>query len=139
MAKQCMTFDHTADVGLEARADTQAELFEALAEGLTDVVCDRSPVASKETRNLIMKAEDTEALAVDFLSGVLAEIQSDMFMVADVHVESITETSLVADLTGEEYDPDRHEIFTEVKAVTYHELKIENDGDSWVGRVVLDL
>ena len=35
MSKTCTTFDHTADVGLAARADTLAELFEALAEGLT--------------------------------------------------------------------------------------------------------
>ena len=30
MGKHCETFDHTADVGLSARADTLGELFEAL-------------------------------------------------------------------------------------------------------------
>lgn len=139
MVKKCRTFNHTADVGLEARGGTREELFEALAEGAVDVVCDRSSVAAKETRNLIMEAEDTEALAVDFLGGVLCAIQTDRFMVADVHIDKMTETGLVADLNGEPYDSNRHEILTEVKAVTYHELKIEHDGDGWGGRVVLDL
>ncbi len=139
MVKHCRTFNHTADLGLEARGRTREELFEALAEGAADVVCDRSSVEPRETRNLIMEAEDTEALAVDFLSGVLCAIQTDRFMVAGVHVDKMTETGLVADLKGEPYDSERHEILTEVKAVTYHELKIEQDGDGWVGRVVLDL
>jgi len=139
MAKQCRTFDHTADVGLQARADTQAELFEALAEGMADVVYDRSLVGSSEVRNLAAGAEDVENLAVDFLSDVLSAIQGDRFLVAEVHVESITATELLAVLRGEAYDPARHEILTEVKAVTYHELKIEHDGDGWVGRVILDL
>ena len=139
MAKHCETFDHTADVGLDARADTLAELFEALGEGLADVVCPRGSVAAAETQMIHVEAEDVEALAVDFLCEVLAAIQEHRFAVASVSVDEISDTAVAAELVGEPYDEARHEISTEVKAVTYHQLKITREADGWVGRVILDL
>lgn len=139
MARHCETFDHTADVGLDARGDSLGELLEALAEGLCDVVCPRRGVRAADARTVTATAEDVEALAVDFLSEVLWAVQTDHFAVASVRVIAASETSVQAELTGEPYDPDRHEILTEVKAVTYHELRVAREGDGWTGRVILDL
>jgi SHS2 domain-containing protein len=139
MAKHCETFDHTADVGLDARADTLAELFEALSEGLADVVCPRGPVAEADKRTIHVEAEDVEALAVDFLCEVLAAIQEDRFALASVSVGEISDAAVTAELAGEPYDETRHEIATEVKAVTYHQLKIAPEVDHWIGRIILDL
>jgi len=139
MSKHCETFDHTADVGLDARADSMGELFEALAEGLADVICPRGAVLAKEARLLSAAAEDAESLAVDFLSEVLAEIQTRHFVIAGVRVREISASVVKAELSGEPYDPARHEIATEVKAVTYHQLKIARQGRLWTGRVILDI
>ena len=141
MARHCETFDHTADVGLAARADTLGELLEALAEGLGDVICAREQVSPAERRTVAVAAEDLEALAVDFLSAVLAAAQTDRFVVAAVRVTRIDERSpaVEAELSGEPYDAGRHELKTEVKAVTYHQLKIAREGDGWTGRVILDI
>jgi len=139
MARHCETFDHTADVGLDARGDSLGELLEALAEGLCDVVCPRRGVRGADACTVTATAEDVEALAVDFLSEVLWAVQTDHFAVASVRVIAASETSVQAELTGEAYDPDRHEILTEVKAVTYHELRVAREGGGWTGRVILDL
>ncbi|MCK4601901.1 MAG: archease, partial [Phycisphaerae bacterium] len=139
MAKHCETFDHPADVGLAAKADTLGELFEALAEGLAEVICPRRQVARAETRWVSAAAEDLEALAVDFLSEVMAAIQEDHFMVTAVQVEEISDRAVTVALTGEPYDPARHEIKIEVKAVTYHQLLVAREDGGWAGRVILDL
>jgi len=139
MAKHCETFDHTADVGLGARADTLAELFEALGEELANVVCPRGSVTAAETRTIHVEAEDVEALAVDFLCEVLAAIQEQRFALASVSVDEINDTAVTADIVGEPYDEARHDLATEVKAVTYHQLKIAREADHWIGRVILDL
>ena len=139
MAKQCTTFDHTADVGLEAQADTLGELFEALAEGLADVICPRGQVRVAETREIDVSAEDVEALAVDFLWQVMDTIQAERKAVAAVTVDEIDRTHVSATVQCEDLDPARHEIEAEVKAVTYHELSIQQDDDQWIGRVILDL
>ena len=139
MAKYCGTFEHTADVGLAARADTLGELMAALAEGMMDVIRERPGVRPVERRKMRVEAEDVEALAVDFLSEVLLAFDADHFLLAEARVPEATETSLTAELTGETYDADRHELKGEVKAVTYHQLKVAPEGDAWIGRVILDL
>jgi SHS2 domain-containing protein len=137
--KQWWTFEHTADMGLEARADTLRELFEALGEGLAEVICPREQVAAGQTRRLELAAEDLEALAVDFLSAVLNVIQAQRFMVCGVSVAQASQGSVKAELSGEPFDPAGHEILREVKAITYHQLKIAPEGDHWTGRVILDV
>lgn len=143
MAGHCETFDHTADVGLSAWADNPAELLAALAGGLADVICDRSRVRPAEVRTIHVEAPDMEFLAVDFLSRLLYIFDAEHFMQAQatltVQDRGENGISLTAELAGETYDPSRHEIRTEVKAVTYHQLKVAREGGRWVGRVILDL
>ena len=166
MDRHCETFDHTADVGLTAWADSLGELLAALAEGLTDVICVRSLMRPAAVRKLDVEAQDHEALAVDFLSRVLYIFAVDGFLLAEASVKVLAgggqagggqggggqggggqggggqsggRTAILAELAGETYDPGRHEIRTEVKAVTYHQIKIAPEGGRWVGRVILDL
>lgn len=139
MVKHCETFDHTADVGLASRGETLGELFEAMAEGVADLICPRTQVARTETRSIRIDAEDLEALAVDFLTQIAVTIQTDRFVVASVAVRRISETEVEAEIAGERLDPARHEFHTEVKAVTYHLLHVAREGDGWVGRVILDI
>ena len=139
MAKHCETFDHTADVGLAATADSLAELFEALGEGLAEVICPIAQVTPAQTRTVSVQAEDVEALAVDFLTRIVVTIESDLFALAEVAVRDISETRVEADLKGEPYDPSRHEFHTEVKAVTYHQLAVACEDGKWSGRVILDI
>ena len=139
MSKQIKIIDHTADVGLEARADSLGELFEALAEGLAGLICPREAMAAAQSRDVAVRAEDVEALAVDFLTAVLNIIQTRHFMVARVKVAQIDSNRVVATLHGEPYQPQQHEIGMEIKAVTYHQLRIAQQGGGWIGTVILDI
>lgn len=139
MAKSYELIDHAADIGIEARADTLGELLEALAEGLAAVICLPAAVTPRDTRAVAVRAEDAEAATVDFLNAVLRVIQAEHFMVASVAVAQASATAVSAELAGEPYDPARHEIEREVKAATYHELKVAREGGRWFGRVICDL
>ena len=139
MAGHCETFDHTADVGLAARADSPEELLEALAGCMCDLVCPRQNVAPDSKRTIAVEAPDLEALTVDFLEAVLGVIQIDRFAVASVKVTGVTQTSAATEISGDDLDPHRHEILTEIKAVTYHELEVVQRDGQWTARVILDL
>ena len=139
MAGHCETFDHTADVGLRARGDTLAELLAALAEGLAELICPRGQVKAVGGRELTVEAEDVEALTVDFLWEVMTIILFDHFAVSSVKIRQASATRVHAVLRGERYDPLRHVLDTEVKAVTYHQLKVAEEKGRWVARVILDL
>ena len=47
--------------------------------------------------------------------------------------------SIKAVARGEPVDPERHELDMEIKAITYHGLKVERDGDGWLAEVIVDL
>jgi SHS2 domain-containing protein len=138
MAKSHQMIDHGGDVGIEAHADSREELLEALAEGVAEVICPPSAVRPRETRKLSVQAEDIEAATVDFLNALLRLIQVEHFLVAAVKAR-VSRNALAAEVAGEPYDPARHELAREVKAVTYHELKVARQGERWYGRVVCDL
>ena len=139
MAGSCRTFSHTADIGLEAQADSLSELFAVLAEGLSDLIVRRSMVSASQTRRLSVEAENLEDLLVDFLNGVLEVIETQRMAVAGVKVLQAGRKSVDVELSGEPLDPARHEIGAEVKAATYHQLKIAREGERWQARVILDV
>jgi len=139
MAKHSETFDHTADMGLAGRGDTLGELFEAMGEALAELICPRRLVNPTEARSLSVQAEDVEALCVDFLVEVLTAAQVDRFMVARIRAIGCTEHSVSVELIGEPYDAARHELGHEVKAVTYHQLKVAREGGVWTARVIVDV
>ena len=116
-----------------------AELYEALAEGLAGLVCPRSLVRRRCRRKLKVRSEDVELLAVDFLSRLLALMQTEGFCVRDVKVTEAAENNVAATLLGESLDTSRHQLGEEIKAVTYHMLKVCRREGRWVGRVLLDL
>ena len=141
MASHHEVFEHTADIGLAARADSLAELFEALAEGLSEVICEPTTVQAGERRTLAVAEDepDAEGLLVDFLWQVLALFEHERFLVRAVRVTHVDPARIEAELTGERYDPQRHELLREVKAITWHQLLVAQREDGWEGRVILDL
>ena len=133
------TFEHTADVGLAGDAATLGELFEAMAQGLAEFICRPDLVKREGVRELRVQAGDVEALLVDFLGEVANVIQTDRFMVASVKVSRMDDNAVKAELAGEPYDPRRHRYRHEVKAVTYHRLKVAQENGKWIARVILDV
>ena len=139
MAKHCETYDHPSDLGLTARGDSLAEVFEALAEGLANEICPREQVHPRHTRQICARANQVEYLAVEFLSELMSLFDLERFLPAEVHVIDINENAVRADVLGETYNSRRHELGPEIKAVTYHELEVRQDDAGWVARVLCDL
>lgn len=138
--KRWSLFDHPSDLGLEAWADTPAGLFEALAQAAAEQVCPPRQVRPERVVTVQAAADGIEALAVELLSVMLHEFQLRRFLTREVRVTSLTDTAVSAELTGETYDPARHELGPEIKAVTWHQLTARREPDgAWYGRVLLDL
>ena len=53
---------------------------------------------------------------------------------------SASETEMAATVYGEPVNFDKHEVYTEIKSVTYHQLQVVQKGDgSWFAQVIFDL
>lgn len=131
--------DHTADVGLLVRGETLHALFEDAAAGLFDVITDRSLVESREERTVVVGASDREDLLVCWLSELNFLFSTEGALFSDFKVLEIDEKRLEARVTGEALDPARHAVRVEVKAVTYHRLRVEAVPSGWEAVVFFDI
>jgi SHS2 domain-containing protein len=135
--------DHTGDVGLRVRADTLPQLFERAAAGAFYVLSDPSDVAPAESTSLIVRGRDREALLLRWLSELNYRHTVDRRLYTDFAVSSVTEEGdewvLEATVRGEPIDPDRHVVYTEIKAVTFHGLAVQPTDDGWEAQVIFDM
>jgi SHS2 domain-containing protein len=138
-------FEHTADLGIEAKGETADEALAQAALALTSVLTGK-PSAHALGRpdgamHFVVEAPDHGALAVAFLSEVLwhFEAQDQLWVGGGVRVTK-SQDGLRAEADGNAV---MHEARmgrgVEVKAVTYHELHFARERDGWLLRVILDI
>ncbi|WP_303722992.1 archease [Malonomonas rubra] len=130
--------EHTADIGIEAAGESLADLFQQTAFGLRQVITS-SAISLQQERRVSITAEDREELLVNWLSELLYLFESELFLAAEIDIESIDERNLLARLRGEVVDPTKIDIEREVKAITYHQIKVEEHTDGWRAQVFVDL
>lgn len=132
-------FEHTADLGLRVRAPDLPALFADAACGLFAMVVDDltvvQPVASREIK---VAGSDATYLLFDWLNELLYVCDTERLVFSQFDVR-IDEQGLAAIAQGEPIDPDRHRLAHEIKAITYHELKVERDGAGWLAEVIVDI
>ena len=126
--------DHTGDIGIVARAPTLEALFAECARAMFEILAEApAPSPSGSDPFPVAGAEPAEELR-DFLSELLYRFSADRRM----YVRFSTAPGRV-DADWEPYDPVRHPLRTELKAVTYHQLEVGREGDLWKGRVIFDV
>jgi len=130
--------DHTADFRLLARASSMADIFALVADAMFGLILDRSDARPVETVAVAVDAPDREALMVQWLNELLYVYEVDEFVPVEFIIGKLSDTEIAADIRGERLDPDRHEIQEELKAATYHHLRVEPHGDEWRAEVVFD-
>jgi SHS2 domain-containing protein len=133
-------FDHTADLGVEVTGATQEELYAGAAFAIFDLLTDVSAVRAGRSREIDVAGENPADLLINFLREVLYAWNGEGFLAKSCFVRQVTPQRLKAVLKGELFDPARHRIFKEIKAVTYHQCEVRQAPEGgWVARVVFDV
>lgn len=131
--------EHTADMGIEATGTSLADLFIAAAEGLRAILCDIPPRPSDSWAPLEVTAPDIEELLVNWLGAILYRLEVDGLFPEGFQIREISDTRLRGAIghrpIGEETSlPQR-----EIKAVTWHQLQVQQRAGRWRARVYVDL
>ncbi len=133
------TFEHTADLGLRVQADSIESLFEEAALGLMSIVCrNPSSIETRQTRPIRIAGTDCEELLHDWLDELLYLFSAEHWLAARCRVAFDAE-GLTAEANGEPVDRRRHELGQEVKAITYHGLRVARHDNQWLAEVIVDL
>ena len=132
-------FEHTADVGLRVWAPTPAELFEQAAAGLAALMFDTATVRPQRSIGIAAEGEEPEDLLVAWLGEVVFAYEVEGFVPGAAKVTALEHGRAEGRLTGEPFDPARHERRHSIKAVTYHDLEIQRTGDGYEVSIVFDV
>jgi SHS2 domain-containing protein len=142
-------FDHTADLGLRVRGATLEALLADAGRGLLAMhVADPASVQPVATRTIEIPASEPAYLLFDWLSELLYMFESEKLLLAEFEIEikhgttaeEATSVSLRATCRGEIMDPNRHVMDHEVKAITYHALKLRREPEgTWLAEVIVDI
>lgn len=136
-------FDHTADLGLRLRAANLPLLFADGGHALASLIVE-NPAELRSQRNepVALTAPSLEYLLFDWLSDLLYRFERNRFLPAafNLKVESVgPEWKLTGIIAGEPADEARHRLDHEVKAITYHGLKVEQTPAGWLAEVIVDI
>ena len=132
--------DHTADIGYVCRGPSLDRLFENCAVSMSVIMFgDERPIGSDVLESIDLDADSIDLLLVRFLNEILFLWATARLVPGEVSVKRIAGTHISASVRGEQYDPARHEILTEIKAATYHMLSVEQDEQGLAARVIFDV
>lgn len=131
--------EHTADIGFRAWGPSPSELFRNAARAMMAIATEPETLSGFEERELETRGGDYPDLMVNWLSEVLYLFDTNQFAARDFRVDDIAADRLRATLIGEPREPERHPWELIIKAVTYHQLKVEQQNSRWQAEVFLDI
>jgi SHS2 domain-containing protein len=131
-------FDHTADVGLRVRAGDRESLFADAGRGLSGLLVDRLPREREVVRSIELDGAADDLLLFDWLSELLYAFDTEQLVFGHFTVR-LEGQHLSAEAAGRRVDPEHDRLLHEVKAVTYHGLKVERTASGWLAEVILDI
>jgi SHS2 domain-containing protein len=132
-------FEHTADMGIRVRAESLDELFADAARGLFSVMVENfDAVRPTDEFAFQLHGEDIEELLHDWLAELLFTFHARRVALSEFHIQ-VDPPELTATARGEAIDTARHQIDAEVKAITWHGLKVQQQSDGWLAEVIVDI
>jgi SHS2 domain-containing protein len=132
-------FDHTADLGLEIYGADEKELFLNAAIAVFDTMTELDHVTVQEKRHFSVDGSDREDLLINFLREILYMYNGEGFLLKECSISDIDDRQVIGTVRGEVFDPEKHRIKMEIKAVTYHRIEVEKTPHGWKGRVIFDV
>jgi SHS2 domain-containing protein len=136
--------DHPADVFLEIWGAGLPELFENALFALYDQVAELEGFGTGRKETIAVSGPSAADALRSLLSEALYRFATEGFVAARAQVAVQTspagEVGVIADLDGETIDRQRHTLLSEVKAVTYHQLAVEEVAEGgWKATVLFDV
>jgi SHS2 domain-containing protein len=131
--------DHPADLGIEAHGESEADAFGQAAKGLIAVIVDPSTVIPAVSREVSVTAADPQQLLIRWLSEILYLYDAEHFITCEINIHELGDNHLRAIVSGNTFEPPLTGARTDVKAVTYHQLTLFQDGNGWTVRFFLDI
>lgn len=134
--------EHPADMGLRVFGKDLKELFVNAACGMFSIIAERKINSHKaqETiaQTIAISANNYEELLVCWLSELLTLFDINKCIFVGFEITQLTKTKLQSLAFKDPAGLKDYLINTEIKAVTYHQLKIRKQKNKFVAEIIFD-
>jgi SHS2 domain-containing protein len=131
--------EHTADVGVAGCGKTKAEAFESTAYGMFSIVADLDKYKPTGEVEVHAEGDDDLALLQGFLSSLIVLMDGDNLLPLDFEITELQDGSVTCKVAVRTISGDIEWLGPAIKAVTYHEMKIERQDDTWKAQAIFDV
>lgn len=132
------TIQRSSDLAVRVSGKTQAEVLTNSAFALFDLMTDLNKVEIQESLPLEVEGVDDELMA-NWMRELLYLFQGSGYILKEFEISETKGPSVRAEVRGEKFDPDRHEIQREIRSVVAHQCRMGKTGDQWTGQATFEL
>ncbi len=137
--KHYEVLEHTADVGIRVKSPSLEGLFRDAGLAITDLSAEKQKTLFPEKHKIVIsqKAANVEELFINWLNELLSAAAAESLVFEDIKINQINEQLVDAIATGS--DMRNYKTNIEIKAATYHQLKVQKTGSHWQAEVIFDV
>jgi len=129
---------HTADIGIRLKANSLEDVFCSAASAMFDIMAKtKSPVKIKQSLDINLTADSYEDLLVYWLNELLSLSQVKQLVFSGFVIKELKKNKLKAVVEGRALNS--YTINTEIKAATFHGLKLTQIKGSWQLELIFDV
>ncbi len=133
-------FEHTADIGVRVYGASLPDLFGNAARAMYEALGEMKMVDRGLPKFVELRAATLEDLLHDWLAELLFEVEVNHMLYDVIEITGVASGKLTASLRGGAIDFARSQTNEEIKAITYHKLRVEQLGNvSWRATVIFDV
>ena len=132
--------DHTTDAFIEVKAKDLKEAFSVTADAVINITIDQDKVEEKEEKEFSAQGKNLDYLLFSWLEEINFILITEGFAIRRIEF-NITQDDgykIQAKAFGEPLEFKKHNFKVEIKAPTFHEMKIEQNNGVFM-RFLLDL
>ncbi len=137
--KRYEQFPHTADIGVRVYGKDLKELFENAAFSMFDIIADLEGLKSSFTQDFELEAQNSEELLVAWLDELLYNFYTKSIIFFKFDIVELAENRLKARAYGRSVGENRNRLKAEIKAATYHNLKINKTAEGYAVEIIFDI
>ena len=136
--------EHTADIGIEIWADSVENLFSSAVQGYYKLALSSDYLCKKHQS---FRYSDQDSICENLLISFLSEINYLLMVkkqivkpIKSIQISKKNENyNLIVNGQLQMLDYPKNDIQTEIKAVTYHQIKIRKENGIFRTRVIFDI
>ena len=137
--KTYVIFEHTADIGIRVSGSNLKDLFKNAGLAIFELSSEKISNQDKSHKEISIqqKADNLEELFLNWLNEVLSLSAAKGVIFESFKFKRLDEKNLQAMGVGSSIT--NYKVNTEIKAATYHQLKIKKNKSGWQAEVILDV